>query len=398
MNTRVLITDAEERAVLGACRALRSDGYRISAIGSLKPAATHWSRHCAERIRLPDPRESVPAFVDGLEDVLERNEYAVLIPGSDASLLAISEHRHRLEHLTRLGLPSHEVVRRSVDKLLLHDRAAAAGLQPPASLACMDLAEAAPAAAELGFPVAVKPAQSFLASGEGMRQQRIAIVKDRAALMGVLPQFDTPFIVQRYEREGSLFSCTGVIAGGRLLALTTSRVRRMWPPDGGMHTFSETVTPPRGLTKRVRVLLDSLEWQGIFQLQMLEVDARFAVIDLNPRVFASVTLDARAGANLPAVWCGWLLGHKPSPVRARAGLRYRWEEGEVCHLLWQLRRGRFRAAGAVVRPHRRVVHAWFRLTDPGPLVARAIYLGLRATKQRVSAPSDANESALVRPA
>jgi hypothetical protein len=111
-----------------------------------------------------------------------------------------------------------------------------------------------------------------------------------------------------------------------------------------------------------------------------------------------VTLDARAGANLPAVWCGWLLGHKPYPVRARAGVRYRWEEGEVCHLLWQLRRGRFRAAAAVVRPHRRVVHAWFRLTDPGPLVARAIYLGLRATKQRVSAPSDANESALVRPA
>jgi D-aspartate ligase len=399
MNTRVLITDAEERAVLGACRALRSGGYRVSAIGRLKPAATHWSRHCAERIWLPDPRESVSAFVDGLEDVLKRNEYEVLIAGSDASLLAISEHRHRLEHLTRLGLPSHEVVRRSVDKLLLHDLATAAGLHPPPSLACMDLAEAAPAAAELGFPVAVKPAQSFLASGEGLRQQRIAIVKDRAALMSVLPQFDTPFIVQRYEREGSLFSCTGVIAGGRLLALTTSRVRRMWPPQGGMHTFSETVAPPRGLTRRVRALLDSLEWQGIFQVQMLELDARFAVIDLNPRVFASVTLDARAGANLPAVWCGWLLGRKPYPVRARAGLRYRWEEGEVCHLFWQLRRGRLRAAAAVVRPHRRVVHAWFRLTDPGPLVARAIYLGLRATKQRVSArPSNANENALARSA
>jgi predicted ATP-grasp superfamily ATP-dependent carboligase len=399
MSARVLITDAEERAVLGACRALRSSGYRVSAVGRLRPAATHWSRHCSERLRLPDPRQSVAAFVDGLEEVLHRKEYAVLIAGSDASLLAISEHRHRLEHLTRLGLPSHEVVRRSVDKLLLHDLAAVAGLPPPASLVCAGPAEAAPAVDELGFPVAVKPAQSFLPSGAGLRQQRIAVIEDRADLTRVLPQFGTPFIIQRYERAGSLFSCTGVIAGGRLLGLTTSRVRRMWPPPGGMHTFSETVAPPPGLTARVHALLDALEWQGIFQLQMLELDGRLAVIDLNPRVFASVTLDARAGANLPTLWCDWLLGRMPYPVRARPGLRYRWEEGEICHLLWQLRRRRFRAAAAVVRPHRRVTHAWFRLTDPGPLVARAVYLGLRSANQMLSTRGgDSSESALARPA
>jgi predicted ATP-grasp superfamily ATP-dependent carboligase len=399
MSARVLITDAEERAVLGACRALSSSGYRVSAVARLRPAAAHWSRYCSERLRLSDPRERVSAFVDGLEDVLHRGDYAVLIAGSDAALLAISEHRRRFEHMTRLGLPAHEVVRRSVDKLLLHKLAGDAGLPPPASLACTDPAEASAAADELGFPVAVKPAQSFLPSGDGLRQQRIALVDDQAALMRVVPEFGTPFIVQRYEHTGSLFSCTGVVADGRLLGLTTSRVRRMWPPLGGMHTFSETVTPPRGLSARVHALLDGLEWQGIFQLQMLELDGRLAVIDLNPRVFASVTLDARAGANLPALWCDWLLGRKPYPVRARPGLKFRWEEGEICHLFWQLRRGNFRAAAAVLRPHRRVVHAWFRVSDPGPLVARALFLGLRAARERLfSRRRDSSESVLVRAA
>jgi predicted ATP-grasp superfamily ATP-dependent carboligase len=399
MKTRVLITDAEERAVLGACRSLRSAGYRVSAVARLRPAAVHWSRYCSERLRLPDPRGSVTAFIDGLEEVLSRKEYAVVIAGSDASLLAISDHRHRLEPLTRLGLPSPESVRRSVDKLLLHDLAAEAGLPPPASVACTDPLEAASAAEELGFPVAVKPAQSFLPSGAGLRQQRIGVVDDNATLLRVVPEFGTPFIVQRYERAGSLFSCTGVIAGGRLLGLTTSRVRRTWPPPGGMHTFSETVALPPGLANRVRALLEALEWQGIFQLQMLELDGRLSVIDLNPRVFASVTLDARAGADLPSVWCDWLLGRKPYPVRARPGVRYRWEEGELCHLLWQLRRRKFRAAAAVLRPHRQVAHAWFRLTDPGPLIARALYLGRRAAKERLSSRrSDSSESALARPA
>jgi predicted ATP-grasp superfamily ATP-dependent carboligase len=398
MRARVLMTDAEERAVLGACRALASSGYRVSAVARLRPAATHWSRYCSERVRLPDPRENVAHFVDGLEEVLQRR-YSVLIPGSDAALLAISEHRHRFAHLTRLGLPQHEVVLRSVDKPLLHELAAEAGLPPPTSVTCTDDGQALPAAEELGFPVAVKPAQSFLPSANGLRQQRIALVDDRATLMSVVPEFGTPFVVQRYEHAASLFSCTGVVADGVLLALTTSRVRRTWPPLGGMHTFSETVTPPPGLDVRVQALLEALAWQGIFQLQMLELRGRLSVIDLNPRLFASVTLDVRAGANLPAVWCDWLLGRRPYAVRARSGHRFRWEEGELCHLLWQLRRGKFRAAAAVLRPHRRVAHAWFRLTDPGPLVARALSLGVRAARERLARRrSNVTESSLARSA
>jgi predicted ATP-grasp superfamily ATP-dependent carboligase len=148
----------------------------------------------------------------------------------------------------------------------------------------------------------------------------VVVVEDAKALARVVPDYVPPFLVQRFE-HASFLSCTGVIADRRLLALTTSRVPRLWPPVAGMHTFSETVPVPDGLADRARRLLNMLGWQGIFQFQMLESDdGRFSVIDLNPRVFASVTLDARAGANLAAVWCDWLLGGRPEPVFARPGL------------------------------------------------------------------------------
>src|SRR6476646_965018 len=150
-----------------------------------------------------------------------------------------------------------------------------------------------------------------------------------------------------------------------------------------MHAFAETVAAPDGLADRVRALLGSLGWQGIFQLQLLELaDGRLAVIDLNSRVFASIALDADAGANLAAVWCDWLLGRDPSPVVARPARRYRWEEGELCHVAWQIRHRRLRAAVAVARPRRHVTHSWFRVTDPGPLVARGLDLFLRARRRR----------------
>jgi predicted ATP-grasp superfamily ATP-dependent carboligase len=375
--TGVVVTDAEERAVLGACRGLAAAGYRVCAIAHRRPAATHWSRSCAERVVLPDPRQSVRRFVDGLEELLSTGRYAVLIPGSDAALLAVSEHRDRLERLALLGLPSREAVQRSVDKRLLLELAAGARLAQPPSEVCGDLAEGKTAASRLGYPIVLKPAQSFERVNGGLRQHGVALVADEETLEQAARKLPPPFIVQRYERA-AFVSCTGVFADGRLLALTTSRVLRLWPPNAGMHTFSETVQAPDGLADRVRELLAAAGWQGIFQLQMLELpDGRLAVIDLNPRVFASITLDDYAGANLAALWCDWLLGRDPVPVLARPARRYRWEEGELCHLAWQLRHGRLRAASSAALPRRRVTHSWFRVTDPGPLVARGLELAFR---------------------
>jgi predicted ATP-grasp superfamily ATP-dependent carboligase len=390
MSARVIVTDGEERAALAACRGLAAAGYRVSAVAPERPAATHWSRSCSERILLPDPRASVQAFVAGLEELLDRGDYAALIPGSDASLLAISEHRERLGQMTHLGLPQREAVRRAVDKRLLHRIAADVGLPSPPSRSCANQSEGAAAAAELGYPIILKPASSFSRAGEGLRQQGVTLVEDEAELQEALQPYTPPFVVQKFQ-HASFLSCSGVVADGRLLALTTSRVPRLWPPIAGMHTFSETVAVPAGLDARVRALLVEVGWEGIFQLQMLEAaDGSLSVIDLNPRVFASITLDHRAGANLAAVWCEWLLGNRPIPVTASPGFRYRWEEGELCHLAWQLRRGHLRAAAAVLLPHRRVAHAWFRVTDPGPLLARALQLGVKGFKKlrRSSPPTD----------
>ena len=371
------MTDAEERAALGACRGLTHAGYRVCAVAHRRSAATHWSRSCAERVVLPDPRRSVDGFVHALGELLRGGRYSALIPGSEASLLAVSEHRERLEPSTRLGLPSREAVRRSVDKLRLAESAREAGLASPPSRACTDLEEASAAASELGYPVVLKPAQSFGRVNGAFRQRGVAIAGDYEALERGVSELGTPFIVQRFERARFL-SCTGVFADGRLLALTTSRVLRLWPPVAGMHTYSETVRAPQGLADRVRELLAAIGWQGIFQLQMLELpDGRLSVIDLNPRVFASIALDISAGANLGAVWCDWLLGRDPLPVVGQPARRYRWEEGELCHFAWQLRHRRLRAAVAAVLPHRRVAHSWFRVTAPGPLVARGLDLALR---------------------
>jgi len=382
----VLVTDADQRSTLAGCRGLDAAGYRTAVVASTRPALTHWSRSCDERIRAPDPLADPAGFTFALERVVADGDYAALLPGTDQALLAVSVARDRLERHVDLGLPPHDVVVRCLDKLALVEVAAEAGLPCPSSVACVDEEEVLSAAAALGFPVALKPASSLVHSPARAWRQAGGVVPDEQVLRAALPVYGMPVIVQRYQPAGRVFSCAGVITDGRLLAVAASRYRRTWPPRAGSASFSEATAMPEEAAARVATLLRLLGWQGIFEVELLEEpDGSLATIDLNPRLYGSMTLAIRSGVNLPALWCDWLLGRPLTAGRPRPGLRYRWEEGELRNAARALRAGQLGTVLEIARPRRAAVHAYFELTDPLPLVAwssRAVVRAVRARPRR----------------
>jgi predicted ATP-grasp superfamily ATP-dependent carboligase len=376
---RVLLTDAAERSVLACARGLSAEGFRVVAAASSRPAAAHWSRSCSERVMLADCRVDPVQFAVGLQAVLATG-CDVLVPGSEQSLMAVSGIREQVEPLTRVGLSPHAALERGVNKDTLGALAAGAGLPTPESIECPTAEDARRAAADLGYPVVLKPVRT--ARGATAVPRKALVAADAATMTALLPLFGMPVLVQRYC-HAPVISFAGVCADGRLLGVAASRYRRMWFPDGGSASLSESIRADRDLTARVEALVGSARIQGIFELELLELGGgRHAAIDLNPRIYGSMALAIAAGANLPAVWVRWLLGETPAWCEARPGVRYRWEDAELRHLLWQARRGRLRAASAVLRPRRRAVHAYFRRDDPGPAVARALELTAMALPRR----------------
>jgi predicted ATP-grasp superfamily ATP-dependent carboligase len=116
-----------------------------------------------------------------------------------------------------------------------------------------------------------------------------------------------------------------------------------------------------------------LQWVGLFELELIEYGPdTYGAIDFNPRPYGSLSLASRAGVPLTSLWCDWLLGERVAePRHARVGTPYRWEDADLTHLVSRLRDGSLRSALAVAKPHRGVAHAYFRIRDPAPLVARA---------------------------
>lgn len=371
----MLVTDVEERSSLAACRGLAQAGYHVTGVAAVTPAAGHWSRAVDRRVVLPDPRDAPEAFLAGLQETLERERHAILIPSTDLTLWLVSEARERFEGLVRMALPDREAVGSSLDKRWLVEHAGEAGLAAPASRVCTSLEESLAAAAELGFPVVVKPAYSFTRLDGHFRQERVTLVSSAAEFGEVLPRYGSSFVVQRYIEHGHVVSSSGLMTPDGLLGFAAVRWHRRWPVNSGATSFCHTIVPPEGLAGMVERLLGALRFEGIFELELLELeDGRLSAIDLNPRLFGWLSLPIAAGANFPAQLCEWLLGGHSAPLVAAPGVPYRWEDGEASHLVWHLRRAHLRDAAAVLRPHRGVVHAHFQLTDPGPLAARPLHM------------------------
>jgi predicted ATP-grasp superfamily ATP-dependent carboligase len=129
----------------------------------------------------------------------------------------------------------------------------------------------------------------------------------------------------------------------------------------------------------------AIGWQGIFECEQIErQDGGFGVIDLNPRLYGSLALANAAGAPLPVLWCDWLLRGRviQAPRVARPGHYYRREDADLGNLLSAIRERRFHVAASITRPRRRTVHAFFRWSDPGPLLAQVVFLVRRASRRR----------------
>jgi predicted ATP-grasp superfamily ATP-dependent carboligase len=343
-------------------------------------APAHASRACAEALIVPPSLEAEP-FAEAIAKRLRAGSYDAVLATTDAALLALSSFRQRLPDETKLGLPPAEVVARSLYKPALFSAASHVGLAVAESEECADERRALDSATTFGFPAVVKPSTSIVVTGNARRREAARVVYGRSELEAAVAALGPPVLVQRYYERAAVLSLGGVASSQGFEAVVAARWSRRWPPADGAACFAETVTPPPSLVERAEAFVARLGWEGIFELELLDLGrGEFAPIDFNPRPFGWMTLAVRAGANLPAIWLETLAGKDRQAVAVvgRAGVRYRWEEGDVRHLVWQLRHRRLRAAASALRPRRRVAHAFFELRDPAPLGAAAFDLARRS--------------------
>lgn len=238
---------------------------------------------------------------ESLLGLLERDHFDVLIPVSDFSVPYISQHKQEIEERfgVRCAVPDYEQVHIVEDKSRFMAFCEENNVPHPKT-ACLkdDVLEAV--AAEVGFPALIKPDYSVGARGitrvnsiEELKRE-FPLVSEKfgsCTLQELIDNKEYYYNVMLYRNKE-----------GRILGSAIIKIVRMYPVGAGSSSCCTSVENEE-LIKICTDCLDKLNWVGMADFDVLQRldNGEYKIIEINPRVPASLRGAAMSGVNFPEI-------------------------------------------------------------------------------------------------
>jgi biotin carboxylase len=230
----------------------------------------------------------------------------VRIPIANAAALAIAINKaETLALATRIGVR----VPRGVHLTSAHDL--------PAALR------------EIGLPVVVKPVESWI-SGNGQAGVRLVcclattVDEARSAVDELFTLRQTALIQQFLP--GKCEAIHLFYVGGEVYARFAQWAKRMQPPLGGTSVFRQSIAIPADIGEQAERLVRAIELEGYCEVEFRrDAAGNPYLMEINPRLSASVELAVRAGVDFPRYLYQWANGerlHRTSRYRVGEWVRY----------------------------------------------------------------------------
>lgn len=324
-----LVVDGAAGPALAFVRSLGRAGWRVVAIAGTRSAR---SRYAAGAVDVPDVCEAPERFADAVAREVARHRIELVVPSTDASLLALHSLGGRLAGVRILGgAPAW------TDKPWALEAAARAGFPVPRWLAPAGAPEALEGLRELGAPCVVKPRRSYVPVDGRLVQRRHGFAWDAASLASQLRRLAEPNgelpLLEEYV-PGRAMSVGAVLIGGRVVASAARETFSFAPVVGGNSVWKRTVPLDDVGVQDALALLVAENYVGLGEVEY-QIDAagtpRF--MEISPRPFGWLPLAIRAGVDLPLLAANGATGRATgSPPRYRAGVEMRWPTGELARL------------------------------------------------------------------
>jgi carbamoyl-phosphate synthase large subunit len=282
-----------------ACRALRSDGYRVVLVNS-NPATIMTDPEVADRTYVE------PLDLRSIEAIIAREHPDALLPtlgGQTALNLAMELERAGI--LERFGVEligaTAEAIHRAEDRDAFRETMRAAGLEVPRSVVVTSLEEGRAAVEELGLPVILRP--GFTLGGHGGGVARSMDELERRLSRGLDASPISQVLVEESVLGWGEFELE-VMRDGNDNAVIVCSIENVDPM--GVHTGdSVTVAPAMTLSDtELQDLRDAtlavvraigVETGGAnVQFALNRETGRLVVIEMNPRVSRSSALASKA--------------------------------------------------------------------------------------------------------
>ena len=129
------------------------------------------------------------------------------------------------------------------------------------------------------------------------------------------------------EREAVSF----LYANGEMYARFAQWAKRTQPPLGGTSVFRRSIVIPEDIGDQAERLVREIELEGYSEVEFRRDSAgKPYLMEINPRLSASVEVAVRAGVDFPYLLYQWAAGERIDRVESyRAGRWMRYLEGDI---------------------------------------------------------------------
>jgi predicted ATP-grasp superfamily ATP-dependent carboligase len=330
-----MVLDASLRQGLVAVQQLGRAGLRVGTVecASTSPIPAFASRYATAGALVPDRDAEPDVMVDALLDLIEQRSVRVVIPTHDGTIEALGTRRAELEQKCAVALASPVALGNVIDKDATLRVAKALGIRVPRSVSVQGDDDTAAAIREIGLPAVVKPTRSWVVDREqahrigpiavvSLAEARAAVAERRAIGAAVLVQEWIP---------GAREAVSFVYARDRFFGEFAQVATRMVPILGGNSVARESIPLPRDAADSARRLVRAIGLEGYAEVEFRRDAAGVpALMEINPRLSASVDVAVRAGIDFPRLLYDWASDEKlERAVGYRTGVRMRWLGGDI---------------------------------------------------------------------
>jgi hypothetical protein len=310
----------------------------------------------------------------------------LLFPLDDTALCLFNELELGRDWL--LVGPQGDTAKIALNKQLQTEIARESGFNVPQTAVVNSTADALAFSAAMGFPIILKPVECVPIRDNRKVKCRKFICANASELQEAINQWGecVPLLAQTFV-VGSGEGIFGIAGPDGIRAWSAHRRLRMMNPQGSGSSACMSQTVPADLMSKVAKLIEKVQWQGLFMIELLRDhcgDAWF--VELNGRPWGSIALSRRQGFEYPA-WSALLAIDPKAPVGMAAsvspGLVCRHLGRELMHLLFVMRGPRSKALSdwpniwesfaAVLRLRRGERYYNWRSDDPFVFFADCFY-------------------------
>lgn len=373
-------------------KAFSKQGASVFAGVSIYSNYLEWSRYLNGTFPHPSTDSGTDSALPHILKWLNSNgPIDAIQPVSESASRLVSRHRAKFESIAPLIMPRAETVSACGNKGEMFRLCDRLGVPLAAYRIVYSKRDVFDAAAEIGFPVIIKPS---CVDAELFERKALIIrsTADLNVMFAEWPSEHPELIVQRYVR-GPRHSVIFSADAGCILKAVEVAARRTHENDGtGYTTLGVSVAPTPAVKAATEALVQALGYTstGCTQFIVDPDSGEVTFMELNPRTSLARIAEA---AGVPHSVLGFqTVSGSPhpdlgDPWDTTTGTRYVWTKGDIMRLKRMLQSGQESPQGNVFEAIKicldamRSTHAIFDPLDPAPAIGVYLHFLLKFVRR-----------------